>query len=392
MEHFSSDRRAIRFLLLVVIFVAGSAFAVLLAETEQKLQRTESLALSRHTAITRAVELVSPAVVGINVTQVHRYVRKSPFAEDPFFRNFFPDIPFEKRVKSLGSGVIISREGYILTNQHVVENAAEIVVTMSGGNQFVAQKIGEDYKTDIAVLKIEGDRFPSARLGNSEEVIIGEWVIALGNPFGLFDIGSQPTVTVGVISAKDRDFGKLNNSRVYEDMLQTDAAINSGNSGGPLVNCLGEIIGINTWIISTDDYAGANIGLGFAIPVHRIKRILNDLINYGRVDRNFYTGITCNELTPLIALYLGLDNTNGCIIAEIARNSPAARADLEIGDVILSINGKDVANLNDIDRIIEELDLKKNDVILLRVYRNRRLIDIRLQLAAYPESMKGARP
>ena len=378
-------------LMLLLVFIICSIWPEAFAQSDYSHRVMNSVAATRQNAITQAVEWVSPAVVGINVTQVHRYIRKSPFAEDPFFRNFFPDIPFEQRVKSLGSGVIISEEGYILTNQHVVENAAEIVVTLSGGKQYVAQKIGEDYRTDIAVLKIEGDPFPYARLGKSEDVIIGEWVIALGNPFGLFDIGSQPTVTVGVVSAKDRDFGKLNNDRIYEDMLQTDAAINSGNSGGPLVNCLGEVIGINTWILSTDTYAGGNIGLGFAIPVHRLRRVVNDLLNYGSVDRNFWTGITCNELTPLISLYLGLNHTNGCIVAEIAANSPASRAGLEIGDVILAINRKNVAKLADINRIIEELDLKKDDVATFRIYRNRRAIDVDLKLAPYPESLKGTR-
>lgn len=343
---------------------------------------------SRRTAITRAVEMVSPAVVGINVTQVKRYIRKSPFADDPFFRNFFPDIPFEKRVKSLGSGVIISQKGYILTNQHVVADAAEIIVTMAGGSQYKGQKIGEDFTTDLAVLKIEGDNFPYARLGDSDDLIIGEWVIALGNPFGLFDISSRPTVTVGVISAIDQDFGRLND-RVFEDMIQTDCAINGGNSGGPLVNCNGEIIGLNTWIISGSDYMSASIGLGFAISVNRIKRILNDLINYGRVDRNFWTGITCSELTPLVARYLGLRSTRGAIISELAKESPAVKAGLEIGDVIMAINGETVTELADIDRIIDELDLKKGDIVTFRIYRNRRYLNIKIKLEANPNAYKG---
>ncbi len=343
---------------------------------------------SRRTAITRAVEMVSPAVVGINVTQVKRYIRKSPFADDPFFRNFFPDIPFEKRVKSLGSGVIISQKGYILTNQHVVADAAEIIVTMAGGSQYKGQKIGEDFTTDLAVLKIEGDNFPYARLGDSDDLIIGEWVIALGNPFGLFDISSRPTVTVGVISAIDQDFGRLND-RVFEDMIQTDCAINGGNSGGPLVNCNGEIIGLNTWIISGSDYMSASIGLGFAISVNRIKRILNDLINYGRVDRNFWTGITCSELTPLVARYLGLRSTRGAIISELAKDSPAVKAGLEIGDVIMAISGETVTELADIDRIIDELDLKKGDIVTFRIYRNRRYLNIKVKLEANPNAYKG---
>ncbi len=371
---------------LLLVSVCGENQHIEIPEADAQIK--ESVDQSRHTAITRAVEMVSPAVVGINVTQVKRYVRKSPFADDPFFRNFFPDIPFEKQVKSLGSGVLISKKGYILTNQHVVADAAEIIVTLAGGTQYKGQKIGEDFTTDLAVLKIDGDDLAYVKLGDSDDVIIGEWVIALGNPFGLFDISSRPTVTVGVVSAIDQDFGRLND-RVFEDMIQTDCAINGGNSGGPLVNCNGEVIGINTWIISGSDYMSASIGLGFAISVNRIKRILNDLINYGRVDRNFWTGITCSELTPLVARYLGLRSTQGAIISELAKNSPAVKAGLEIGDIILAINAKTVTELADIDRIIDELDLKKGDLVTFRIYRNRRYLDVKVKLETNPNAYRG---
>ncbi len=346
----------------------------------------DQIANSRINAITRAVKTVSPAVVGINVTEVRRYVRRSPFADDPFFRHFFPDLPLEQRVKRLGSGVIISKDGHVLTNQHVVEDASEVIVTLVGGQEYVAEIIGQDFKTDVAVLKIKGNNLPYARMGDSDDTIIGEWAIALGNPLGLFDISSKPTVTVGVISATDQDFGKLANDRVYEDMIQTDAAINSGNSGGPLVNANGEVIGINTWIISGSDTRSANIGLGFAIPVNRVKRILNDLIKHGTVDRNFWTGITCSELTPLIARYLGIDKTNGAIISEIAPNSPAEKAGLEVGDVIVELDGKPVKELLDINRIIDELDLRSGDYATFRVYHDRKYVEKRVKLEAYPKS------
>ena len=351
-------------------------------------QLSDAISNSRQNAITRAVQKVSPAVVGINVTQVKRYLRRSPFADDPFFRNFFPDIPFERRVKSLGSGFLISKEGYILTNQHVVDGAVEIIVTRMGGKQYVAKKIGEDYTSDVAILKIKGDKFPYAKLGNSDEVIIGEWAIAIGNPFGLFDITSKPTVTVGVISAKDQDFGRQSNDRIFEDMLQTDAAINGGNSGGPLVNCNGEVIGMNTWIISGSETMSANIGLGFAIPINRIKRIMKDLMNYGRVDRSFWTGIHYDIVTPDIARYLGLRSTRGVIISEIDRGSPAEKAGIEIGDIIVAINGKDVNTFNDVKEIIDNLDLKPGDILTFKVYRPKRFITIKLKLAPHPDKFR----
>lgn len=351
----------------------------------------EEVANSRENAITRAVQEVSPAVVGINVTQVQRYIRRSPFSDDPFFRQFFPDVPFEKKVKSLGSGFIISKDGYVLTNQHVIEDAAEIIVTRQGGKQYVAKEVGEDYATDLAVLRIEGNDFPYVRFGNSDDVIIGEWAIALGNPFGLFDISSKPTVTVGVISAKDQDFGRQQNERILEDMLQTDAAINGGNSGGPLVNCNGEVIGINTWIISGSETMSANIGIGFAIPINRVKRILNDLMNYGRVDRSFWTGIHYDVITPEIARYLGMKTSRGVIISDVDRNSPAAKAGIEIGDVIVAINGKDVNEFDDVRKIIDDLDLRQGDSLIFRVYRSRSFLNINVRLAAHPNAKQNGK-
>jgi len=351
----------------------------------------DEISNSRSNAITRAVAEVSPAIVGINVTQVQQYYRRNPFSDDPFFRHFFQDGPIERPVKSLGSGFLISPEGYILTNQHVVEDATEIVVTRVGGKQYIAARIGEDYTSDIAVLKIEGDRFPYARLGDSDEVIIGEWVIALGNPFGLFDISTQPTVTVGVISGKDQDFGRLQNNRIFEDMLQTDAAINGGNSGGPLVNANGEVIGVNTWIISGSDTKSASIGLGFALPVNRVKRILNDLINYGRVNRSFWTGIHYDQMNANIARYLGLTTSRGVIVTDIDRNSPAQKAGLEVGDVIVEINQREVNSFDGVSAIIENLDLKEGDLLEIRIFRNSSFRTLQVRLEAHPKAVQRRR-
>ncbi len=346
----------------------------------------ESILASRRNAITRAVEKVSPAVVGINIIQEKYYIRRSPFSDDPFFRHFFSDIPIKKKVKSLGSGFLFQQDGYILTNQHVIENAAEIIVTVAGGLQYMGKVIGEDVITDVAVLKIEGRTFPVVNFGDSEEVIIGEWAIALGNPFGLFDRSTSPIVTVGVISAKGQDFGRLDNQHIYEDMLQTDAAINSGNSGGPLVDSEGRVIGMNTWIISGSDTKSANIGIGFAIPINRVNRIINDLMVYGYVDRNFWTGIYYDRLTVPAARKLGLKSVYGVLITGIDKNSPAEKAGLQVNDVIVAINGQDVNDYSDVKRIRENSDLKKGDTITLRVFRKRSFYTKKVKLEAHPDT------
>ncbi|RMG66127.1 MAG: 2-alkenal reductase, partial [Calditrichaeota bacterium] len=218
----------------------------------------DALSGSRQNAITRAVARVSPAVVGITVLQVRRYVQRSPFGDDPLFQFLFPELRdrvIEQPVESLGSGFLITADGYLLTNEHVVENAEKVVVTMTDGSKHNATVVGTDRVTDIALLKIEGNDFPYIPMGNSDEILVGEWVIALGNPFGLFNINDKPTVTVGVVSSVDVDWGRDSQSgRLYLDMIQTDAAINRGNSGGPLVNALGEVIGMNTFIFTGSPY------------------------------------------------------------------------------------------------------------------------------------------
>jgi serine protease Do len=326
------------------------------------------------------VTLVSDATCGINVIQMREYVR-SPFTfdDDPFFRFFFPEQTYIRPVKSLGSGFLISKDGYILTNEHVVHNASEIVVTLPDGSQHNAEVVGTDFITDIALLKISGEAYPYVQFGDSEQIVIGEWVIAVGNPFGLFEINAKPTVTVGVISAVDRDFGRLENDRVYQDMIQTDAAINQGNSGGPLVNSLGEVIGMNTFIYTGSQYTGS-IGLGFAIPINRIKRVLDDLKEHGKVNRRWTSGLKVEDLTPLVARYFRLKSTKGVIVTDVDKNSPAARAGLEVGDIISGVNDNPIKNSSDIWRIIEESDLRGGDLLQLTVLRDSRELHINLKL------------
>jgi len=333
---------------------------------------------SRHTAITEAVRLVSPAVVGINVLQIQQYRSRDWLFDDPFFRHFFPET--QQIVKGLGSGFIISPEGYIVTNEHVVNQAAEIVVTLPNGKKFQANVVASDYISDIALLKVDStEPLPYAILGNSDDLIIGEWAIAFGNPFGLFDMG-QPSVTQGIISATDRDFGKQSDNRVYKDMIRTDAAINSGNSGGPLVNCLGEVIGINTFIFSGSERTGTSIGLGFAIPINRAKRIIQELRQFGRVNRRFRTGLEIEDISYSLARYLGLRSTDGVIVSGVENNSPASRAGFKIGDVIVAINDQEIHSKEDVWAVIDNSDVKGGDVLEMRVIRRGRYLSLSLKL------------
>ena len=302
--------------------------------------------------------------------------------DDPFFRYFFGGR--QELVKSLGSGFIISPDGYIVTNEHVVHQAVKIMVTLPDGQHFDAELVASDYISDIALLKITDEKpFPFAILGDSNNLIIGEWAIAIGNPFGLFDMG-QPSVSQGIISATDRDFGKQSDNRIYKDMIQTDAAINAGNSGGPLVNSLGEVIGMNTFIFSGSAGEGTSIGLGFAIPIDRIKKIVTDLRQYGSVDRSFWTGISVINLRPHLARYLGIPIDQGVIVAAVQKNSPAERAHIQVGDIILKINDYTVASSDDIDAIFDDLDAKAGDMINLTIYRNKKIITIPFKLERYP--------
>ena len=340
----------------------------------------DGISQTRQNAITRAVTNISPAVVGINVVQIRRYVQRSPFEDDPFWRYFYPRREFEQRVKGLGSGFIISPEGYILTNEHVVHEAVKIVVTTTDGKQYEADSIGEDATYDVALLKIEGKDFPYIPLGNSDDIIIGEWVIALGNPFGLFDVSSKPTVTVGVVSATGMNFGGAIEGRSYQDMIQTDASINGGNSGGPLVNSLGHCIGINTFIFTGSNYSDGSIGIGFALPISRVKSILPDLKNIGRVDRSFSTGLEVENLNRLEAMMLGISRRDGVIVTRIARRSPAQDAGLEEGDVIVAIDDERVHSTTDVQKIINSLDIREKQQLKLTIYRKGKLQEVELKL------------
>ena len=333
---------------------------------------------SRKTAITRAIEKVGPAVACINVQQnVSAYT-----TSDPFFRYFFP--PEIYPMKSSGSGVVISPDGYVLTNTHVVENASKISVTLSGGDEYDAEVIGVDKTSDLALLLLNGNNFPFAEMGDSDDLIIGEWVIALGNPFELFSASNQPTASVGIISANHMDFGMQKESgRVLQNMIQTDAAINPGNSGGPLVNSEGRVIGINTFIFTGSNYNRGSIGIGFAIPINTAKRIAKELKTSGSIDRSFTTGLVVQPLTRSMIRHLKIPFRDGVIVVHVDKNSSAQKAGIAIGDIIITAAGNKVNSQSDIRDIIAEKDLRSGDRIKFKIFRENAYLNIRLKLGSY---------
>jgi serine protease Do len=334
----------------------------------------EAIGGSRRNAITRTVAAVSPAVVGINVTEVRQYRYRSPWGDDPFFRQFFGDRTYTERVQGLGSGFLISPDGYIVTNDHVAGNAKEITVTLTNGEKYKADLIGTDQVADIALLKIEGKSFPYIKLGNSDDVIIGEWVIAFGNPFGLFDISDKPTVTVGVVSATKMNL-RAEEGRVYRGMIQTDAAINSGNSGGPLVNSLGDVIAVNAVIYTPNQ---GSIGLGFAIPINRVKKVIAELKKSGKVEREFWTGLELQTVDERVARYFGLESAQGVIVSDVKKNSPAERSGFRVGDIIIAANGEKIADGPTLMSAVD--DAKTGDTMNLTVIRDRRTMELTLKL------------
>ncbi len=346
--------------------------------TSQKDSNNNSISESRQTIITETVKKVSPAVVGINVTEIRQY--RDPFGsffDDPFFKQFFGNRGnYNQKIKGLGSGFIISPDGYIVTNDHVAGNATEITVTMTNGKQYPAKVVGTDAASDICLLKVDADDLPYETLGNSDNILIGEWVIAFGNPFGLFEINDKPTVTVGVISSTGMNLEPLDN-RYYLNMLQTDAAINGGNSGGPLVNSVGEVIGMNTLIYSPNG-SGGNIGLSFAIPINKIKRIITELKQKGSIDRNFDVGFKIQSIDEGIADYYKLPTSKGVIITYITSGSPADKAGLQVGDIIQKVNEYNINNENTLISVFQEF--RVGQTIILKIIRDDKLMEKKMTL------------
>ena len=319
------------------------------------------------------VERLSPAVVNISTTTIvnegpamdmPQFPPGSPFED--FFKNF-GDKDRKRRASSLGSGFIIDDAGIVVTNFHVIENAEEITVTLADETAFTATVLGQDQKTDIAVLKIDpGDTALTAvPFGDSDSLRVGDWVLAIGNPFGL-----GGTVTAGIVSARGRDIG----NGPYDDFIQTDASINRGNSGGPLFNTEGEVIGINTAIFSQ---TGGSVGIGFAISSNLAKRVTSQLAEFGTTRRG-WLGVFIQEITPDIAESLGLDDVAGALVSTVNENSPAQAAGLEPGDVIVSFDGKMIDKMRDLPRIVAETQIGKT--VPVELIRNGKSMEVRVTL------------
>ncbi|MGK7935311.1 MAG: HhoA/HhoB/HtrA family serine endopeptidase [Xenococcaceae cyanobacterium] len=329
--------------------------------------------------VTDVVNRVGPAVVKINASRTVQ-TKLPPIFNDPYFRQFFgdrlPQTPERRVERGTGSGFIISADGVILTNSHVIDGADKVTVTLTDGRAFPGEVIGTDPITDMAVVKIAAQNLPTATLGNSEQLQIGEWAIAIGNPLGL-----DNTVTTGIISATGRNSSQIGVGDKRVDFIQTDAAINPGNSGGPLLNARGEVIGINTAIIRNAQ------GLGFAIPVNTARDIAQQLVAKGRVD-HAYLGIRMTALTPEIKQQLkaernlNLDNQEGVLIVGIVPNSPAARSGLRAGDVITAIDRQKISTASEVQKAVENTQV--GDKLSLQLVRQGNPLALNVEVGLLP--------
>ncbi len=350
--------------LVLAVVVAGAALA-------QDVQ--ELIAASGQAAIKAAIARVAPAVVKVEAT---RKVSTwwDQFFQDPFFRRFFGEP--ETTQTSLGSGFVVEYGGkkYILTNYHVVEQATSIVVTAQSGDSWPAQVVGTDEVLDLAVLSVDGADLPAAPLGDSDALEIGDWVIAIGNPLGF-----SHTVTLGIVSALNRDVPKPDGSGYYRRMIQTDAAINPGNSGGPLVNAYGEVVGMNTIIARQTSTGIAVEGINFAVPINEIKLALAQIAEKGRVTRA-WLGVYIQDVIPGMERQLGV--REGALVTEVVPNSPAAKAGIRSGDVIIAVEGKKIRNSSDLQMAI--MYRRPGEKVTVTLVRDKRTIAVEVVLEERP--------
>lgn len=327
-------------------------------------------------AFSEIVTAVSPTVVNISTTKVVKR-DQGPFFDDPFYDFFNPfhdfNAPRKWKEKSLGSGVIVSADGYIITNNHVVDKSDEIKVTLIDRRTFKGAIVGADPKTDVAILKIDADNLLPLTWGDSDKLQVGEFVLAIGSPYGL-----NNTVTMGIISAVGRANVGIAD---YEDFIQTDAAINPGNSGGPLVNIRGELIGINTAIFSR---TGGYQGIGFAVPSNMVRLIMDQLIQQGKVTRG-WVGVTIQELTPELASEFGLKRSNGALVSDIAKDSPAAKAGVLRGDIILEFNGKEVKDVSSLRNMVAQS--KSGTEISMKILRSGKEFTVKIIIKELPREV-----
>ncbi|MBI5483358.1 MAG: DegQ family serine endoprotease [Deltaproteobacteria bacterium] len=341
-------------------------------EADAPVKDVPSDILSTQKAFSNVSKKVTPSVV--NISTVSRKKIVQPFFEmNPLFEDFFGG-PQTRRDKSLGSGFLISKDGYIVTNDHVVRDAESIQVKLSNDKVYDAKVVGGDPKTDIAVIKINAADLPASVLGDSDKLEVGQWAIAIGNPFGL-----DRTMTVGVISATGRSNVGI---ETYENFIQTDASINPGNSGGPLLNVYGEVVGINTAIVA------AGQGIGFAIPINMAKPIFTQLIQKGSVSRG-YMGVTIQPVTEDLAQSFGLKQARGALVNSIIKGGPADKAGVQQGDVITALNGTEVKDPSHLQRLVAEAGVGKSARVT--VFRDGKTVELNLTLASADSAPKQRR-
>ena len=331
----------------------------------------------------QVAKAVMPAVVNISTTRVIRSQggeMPSPFHDDPWLHQFFGDqfphqfrIPRERRESSLGSGVIVSPDGYIITNNHVIAKADEIKVLLNDRREFTGKVVGTDPKTDIAVVKINAKNLPTIPWGDSDKLEVGEYVLAIGNPFGL-----NQTVTQGIVSAVGRANVGIAD---YEDFIQTDAAINPGNSGGAMVNARGQLVGINTAIFSR---SGGYMGIGFAVPSDMAHSVMESLIKNGKVIRG-WLGVSIQEVTPDLAKQFGMKEARGALVSEVIPDSPAAAAGLKSGDIITAFEGKPVDSPSLLRNVVAQVPV--GTTVKIEVLRDRKTVTLKAKIAEQPKDM-----
>ncbi len=333
------------------------------------------------------VKMAMPAVVNINsskVIKVRNNMPMDPFSNDPFFQQFFgPQMrqfnqPQEEHEQSLGSGVIVNKDGYILTNNHVVDGATQISVELSDKRQFKAKVVGTDPQSDIAVLKIDASNLPILPFADSNKLQVGDYVLAIGDPFGIGE-----TVTMGIVSAEGRTNVGIEGKGGYEDFIQTDAAINPGNSGGALIDAEGNLVGINTAIASS---SGGNEGIGFAIPIDMARNVMTQIIEHGKVSRG-YLGVEIEQVTPALAKQFGLANAEGALVTDVTPDSPAVKAGLHRGDIIIGVNGQTIADYSELRLRIAEA--APNSTVHLKVMREGKEMDISVTLGELPSTAQN---
>ncbi len=392
-------RRSTAILTLVAASIGGGLVAAIavathtakapisvVARADTNTQRVNQLSNS----FADIIEKASPAVVKISMTRIIKASdeqQSNPFMSDPFFRQFFGGGPMarprDQREEGLGSGVIVSPNGYILTNNHVVEKANSLKIELSDGRNFTGKVVGADPQTDVAVVKINASALPTLPFANSDAARVGDLCFAIGNPFG-----QDHTVTMGIVSAKNR---VLERNTYIQNFIQTDAAINPGNSGGALINARGELIGMNTMILtggSSFGGEGGNVGIGFAVPSNMAKQVMDQIMKSGKVSRG-YMGVTLGALTPDLAKAFGVSQNHGAVVGDITSGAPGAKAGLKSGDVITAIDGKQVEGPDDLT--MDVISRSPGTSVTLDVVRNGQPMKINVTLGARPGGIDWAK-